>query len=57
MLSMLEAEAVLDIGAGVADAAAGGASAGASLALDVGAIVEKWNDPWAVAGALIDILS
>src|SRR3989441_2732409 len=50
MYSMLEANAILEIEAGVTAAGGGGAAAGSSLAMDIGAIVEHWNDPWAVAG-------
>ncbi len=57
MYSMLEANAILEIEAGVTAAEGGGVAAGGSLALDIGAVVEHWNDPWAVAGAIIDILS
>src|SRR3989442_11830391 len=53
MYSMLEANAILEIEAGVTAAGGGGAAAGSSLAMDIGAIVEHWNDPWAVAGAPI----
>ena len=57
MYSMLEANAILEIEAGVTAAGGGGAAAGSSLAMDIGAIVEHWNDPWAVAGALIGVFS